>query len=182
MNKSVKVMLTVCAALMLTASGCGKKEEKVEITPTPAPTATPTVAPPTATPAPTSTPAPRVIGVKTTQSKFIYLTNSTGSVLREIYVKTNGSEDWGKNMVSAEASVKTAEQVQMFYTPADSKEEASYDMKVVTADGASYEMYSLELEDMEKATLATEGDAAFLKYMSISEKKREEYKGHLTEL
>ncbi len=28
MNKSVKVMLTVCAALMLTASGCGKKEEK----------------------------------------------------------------------------------------------------------------------------------------------------------
>lgn len=171
MRKSVKVMLTVCAALMLTVSGCGKKEEKVEITPTPAPTATPTAVPPTATPAPTSTPAPRAVGVKTAQSKFIYLTNSTGSALREIYVKTNGNEDWGKNMVSAESSVKAAEQVQMFYTPAGSEEEASYDMKVVTADGDSYEMYSLELEDMEKATLSAEDGIAFLKYMSISEKK-----------
>lgn len=172
-------MLTLCAAVLFAAAGCGKKEETaVEVTPTPAPTATPTAAPPTATPVPTSTPAPRMIGIKTTQSKFIYLTNSVGDALREVYVKVSGAEEWGKNMIPAESSVKAAEKVQMFYTPAGSEEEAIYDMKVVTAEGSVYEMYSLELEDMEKATLSKdeENAAAYLKYMSISEKKEKNTK------
>lgn len=76
----------------------------------------------------------------------------------------SGSEDWGDNLIPREFSVKASDQVQMFYTPesvqASAEEEDSeetgapsgalYDMKLVTADGNTYEIYSIELSDMEK--------------------------------
>ena len=146
----------------------------------------------TATPAPTSTPAPRKIGEKTSQSKFVYLTNNLKTDVRELYLMVSGSEDWGDNLIPREFSVKASDQVQMFYTPesvqASAEEEDSeetgapsgalYDMKLVTADGNTYEIYSIELSDMEKAslTLDEETSTAYLRYMSLSEKKEKDTK------
>ena len=150
-------------SMVLTMAGCGKKQDSVvEATPTPEATAAPTAVPVTVTPVPTTTPAPKVIGVKTTDAKFVYLTNSLSSDLREIYLMTSGGEDWGKNLIPSESSVKGAEQVQMYYTPStestdsedtseDSTEDTSststepYDMKIVTSDGNTYEIYSIDL-------------------------------------
>ena len=181
-------------SMVLTMAGCGKKQDSVvEATPTPEATAAPTAVPVTVTPVPTSTPAPKVIGVKTTDAKFVYLTNSLSSDLREIYLMTSGGEDWGKNLIPSESSVKGAEQVQMYYTPStestdsedtseDSTEDTSststelYDMKIVTSDGNTYEIYSIYLGDMEKASLTmdTDSETAYLRYMSLSEKKEKD--------
>ncbi len=98
---------------------CGSSKPVVEVTPTPAATPTPTEVPVTVTPVPTSTPAPKVIGVKTSQAKYIYMTNKLEDDIREIYLMTSGGDDWGKNLIPAEASVKASEQVRMFYTPDD---------------------------------------------------------------
>ena len=67
-----------------------------------------TEVPVTVTPVPTSTPAPKVIGVKTSQAKYIYMTNGLQDDLREIYLMTSGGDDWGKNLIPAEASVKAS--------------------------------------------------------------------------
>lgn len=178
--------------MALTLAGCGSDKKAEEVVPTVAPTATPTIPPVTATPAPTSTPAPRKIGEKTSQSKFVYLTNNLKTDVRELYLMVSGSEDWGDNLIPREFSVKASDQVQMFYTPesvqASAEEEDSeetgtpsgalYDMKLVTADGNTYEIYSIELSDMEKAslTLDEETSTAYLRYMSLSEKKEKDTK------
>ena len=60
-------------------------------------------------------------------------------------VEQNGAKIWFlQNLPS-----KHAEQVQMYYTP-DSATDAIYDMKIVDGDGNAYEIYSVELGDMEK--------------------------------
>ncbi len=187
MRKSRKIVFAVGTAMALTLAGCGSDKKPEEVVPTVAPTATPTIPPVTATPAPTSTPAPRKIGEKTSQSKFVYLTNNLKTDVRELYLMVSGSEDWGDNLIPREFSVKASDQVQMFYTPesvqASAEEEDSeetgapsgalYDMKLVTADGNTYEIYSIELSDMEKAslTLDEETSTAYLRYMSLSETK-----------
>lgn len=192
MRKSRKIVFAVGTAMALTLAGCGSDKKAEEVVPTVAPTATPTIPPVTATPAPTSTPAPRKIGEKTSQSKFVYLTNSLKTDVRELYLMVSGSEDWGDNLIPREFSVKASDQVQMFYTPesvqASAEEEDSeetgapsgalYDMKLVTADGNTYEIYSIELSDMEKAslTLDEETSTAYLRYMSLSEKKEKDTK------
>ena len=190
MRKSRKIVFAVGTAMALTLAGCGSDKKAEEVVPTVAPTATPTIPPVTATPAPTSTPAPRKIGEKTSQSKFVYLTNSLKTDVRELYLMVSGSEDWGDNLIPREFSVKASDQVQMFYTPesvqASAEEEDSeetgapsgalYDMKLVTADGNTYEIYSIELSDMEKAslTLDEETSTAYLRCMSLSEKKEKD--------
>lgn len=168
MHKSKYIAMVAAAAMALTLAGCGGKGgELIEVTPTPMATPTPTVVPATVTPLPTSTPAPKMIGTKTAQAKFIYLSNSLQSDIRELYLRTSGNEDgdWGKNLISMESSIKAAEQVQMYYggetsssttESGDSSEStsdstsANYDMKLVTADGNSYEIYSVNFGDMEK--------------------------------
>lgn len=149
--KYKKLLIVLTAVTALGMAGCGKSsKETAEVTPTPVPTAAPTAAPATSTPLPTSTPAPKLIGVKTSTAKFVYLTNSTKGEIREIYLRAAGGEEWGKNLVPAEATIKDAEQVQMYYTP-DSARDAIYDMKIVDGDGNAYEIYSVQLSDMEKA-------------------------------
>lgn len=162
--------IALCTAIMLIAAGCGKGKGTAEITPAPAPTATPTPVPATPTPMPTSTPAPRRIGVKTADAKFVSLTNSTGKVLRGIYLRTSGSEDWGKNLIPTESSVKVSEEVQMYYTPAG-ETDAVYDMQIVISGDEAYEIYSADLSDMEKTSLLIQDDTAFLRYMSLRSKK-----------
>lgn len=169
-----KLMLAaMTAALLLSAAGCGKKEEAPVVTPTPAPTATPTPVPATPTPAPTATPAPRVVGTKTSVSKFVYLTNATGADVRELYLKASAQDEWSKNMIPAESTIKAAEQVQMHYTPAagQGSETPVYDLRLVDKEGNGYEIYSVELGDMERASLRLQDDIVYLSYMSLSEKK-----------
>ena len=179
MKNSRKLAIVFGAVFMLAFAGCGDEKAVVEITPTPVPTATPTAVPPTVTPAPTATPAPRVIGVKTSQSKFIYLTNSLGTDLREIHLRASGTEEWGNNLIPIESIVKSGEQVQMYYTSEGSSTDTSadtsansslYDVKVVTEEGNAYEIYSVDTEDMEQATLTMdqENGVAYLRYMSLS--------------
>lgn len=192
MKKSRKIVFAVSTAMALTLAGCGSDKKAEEVVPTVAPTATPTLPPATATPAPTSTPAPRKIGEKTSQSKFIYLTNSLKTDVRELYLMVSGGEDWGENLVPREFAIKASDQVQMFYAPesvqTSAEDESSedvgapsgalYDMKLVTADGNTYEIYSIELSDMEKASLTLDEDTstAYLRYMSLSEKKEKDTK------
>ena len=168
--KYKKLLIVLTAVTALGISGCGKSsKETAEVTPTPVPTAAPTAAPATSTPLPTSTPAPKLIGVKTSTAKFVYLTNSTKGEIREIYLRAAGGEEWGKSLVPAEATIKDAEQVQMYYTP-DSARDAIYDMKIVDGDGNAYEIYSVQLSDMEKAKLMIDNGEAYLTYTSLSDK------------
>ena len=94
--KYKKIMIALAATAALSADGCGSSsKDTVEVTPTPAPTSTPA----TASPLPTSTPAPKLIGVKTSTAKFVYLSNSTKGEVREIYLRAAGGSEWGKNLV-----------------------------------------------------------------------------------
>lgn len=193
MKNFMKMLLTVSTAVALTFSGCGKSSEpEAEPTvPAAAPTAVPTAVPATATPAPTSTPAPRSIGEKNSKSKYVYLTNNLSTKIREFYLMVSGEDEWGENLIPSETSIKKSEQVQLFYTPeSDSHEEETvsedetadsenlYDMKIVTADGDIYEIYSVELGDMEKAVLTYDQDmgVAYLRYMSLTDKKEKDTK------
>ena len=132
-------------------------------TPTPLPTATPV--PATPTPVPTSTPAPRRIGTKTPQSKYLYLTNGLVEPLRELYFRGSGGEDWGKNMIPVESTVKVSEKVQLCYPPSDTSD-GSYDLKVVDKKGNAYAVYGINTEDFEECTIRFEEDKAFLSYIS----------------
>lgn len=188
--KAKYTMAALAAAMTVIMAGCGSSGSVVEVTPTPAATPTPTAVPATVTPVPTSTPAPKLIGVKTSQAKYVYLTNKLSDDIREIYLMTSGGDDWGKNLIPAESSVKAAEQVQMFYTPADSvssestdesadtASKAVYDMKIVTAKGDAYQIYSIDLSDMEKASLSydEETGVAYLSYTSLADKSEKNTK------
>lgn len=114
MNRSKYIAVAAVAAMALTMAGCGfSGDDVVEVTPTPMATPTPTVISITATPLPTSTPAPKMIGKKTAQAKFIYLTNNLQNDIRELYLRVSGDDegDWGNNLLSAETAFKAAEQV-----------------------------------------------------------------------
>ena len=141
-----------------------------------------------------------MIGNKTAQAKFIYLTNNLQNDIRELYLRVSGDDegDWGNNLLSAETAFKAAEQVQMYYngsssdmsgqTDTENSTETSesslkYDMKLVTADGSSYEIYSVDFGDMEKATLLLDQDSSsvYLRYMSLSTKKEADTRGNSVE-
>ena len=95
--KYKKLLIVLTAVTALGIAGCGKSsKETAEVTPTPVPTAAPTAAPATSTPLPTSTPAPKLIGVKTSTAKFVYLTNSTKGEIREIYLRAAGGKNGAK--------------------------------------------------------------------------------------
>ena len=162
--KYKKLLIVLTAVTALGIAGCGKSsKETAEVTPTPLPT---------------STPAPKLIGVKTSTAKFVYLTNSTKGEIREIYLRAAGGEEWGKSLVPAEATIKDAEQVQMYYTP-DSARDAIYDMKLVDGDGNAYEIYSVQLSDMEKAKLMIDNGEAYLTYTSLSDKSEKSTIGNV---
>ena len=192
MKKNIKVFaVSAAAALACLTAGCSGTEIKDELVsriegetqeeepattpvPTPAPTTTPI--PATATPVPTSTPAPRRIGTKTPQSKYVYLTNGLAEALREVYLRGSGDADWGKNMIPVESTVKASEKVQMCYTPTDSGG-GFYDLKVVDKKGNSYAIYEINIGDFEEGTVRVENDSAYLSYISLStgDETRAEY-------
>lgn len=139
-----------------------------EVTKAPSPTAVPA----TVTPRPTSTPAPRMLGTKTIQSSFIFLTNSTRTPLREVYLKDadDYSDSWGKNLVSRESTVRSSETVQMFFDSPEYDNQL-YDMKFVDKNGNAYAIYNIPLGDMTSAVYHVNEDGAYLSYLSKSENK-----------
>ncbi len=178
--RTKQIILSSLLAAAVTLSGCDMflkdsaktdttdvVETVVQVTPTEAPQ--PTTPPVTVTPMPTSTPAPRLIGTKTTQSKYVFLTNSTNQALRQVFLKETGTEDWGKNLVPSESTIKAAETVQMFYTEL-STEGATYDIKIVDKSGNTYAIYGLDLSDMENAVYKLEDGYPYITYLSLSTK------------
>ena len=173
MKKWKIVGYIISMAVLTGVSGCELRKPsliKEAVVPQHTPTPAPTPMPVTATPVPTSTPAPRLIGVKTSTAKFIYLTNHTRVNWREVYVKQSGGDEWGKNLIPSESSVKAAEQVQMYYIAQSYEAGTTFDLKIITAGGEKYEIYLVDLGDMEKASLTSENGVASLRYTSLSEK------------
>ncbi len=148
-----------------TASGDGQSENLPEAKPTAIP---PSV---TVTPIPTSTPAPRMLGTKTINANYIFLTNNTENPIRQFYMRKNYTGgDWGKNLLPSETMIKTGETVQLFY-PSDSEDEAVYDIKVVDRVGNSYAIYAVNFGDMTNAALRVQYNTAYISYMSLSSNK-----------
>lgn len=165
--KAKKIMVLTLTAAMLAMAGCGKKEEAVDPTPTPAPTEAPTEAP---TQTPTPMPSMKAVGEKTATSKVVEIDNTTGKQIKELYIRTAGSQEWGENLMAAEAVIEPEEKMQLNYEKAG-QEDATYDLKWVDQDGTSYEITYLKLDDMSKAGLMLEEGTAYLKYQSLAEKK-----------
>lgn len=167
MNKKKAAAVMLCAAMVLSGIGCGKQKQDMDAAVTPVPTATPVPVTSTPTPMPTPTEAPKRIGVKTDTAKYVTLVNNAGVDLREIYIQNEETEEWGKNLIPSESSVKDKEQVQMYYEPQDDGE---YHIKIVTENAEEFEIYSAELDDMKQTALYIEEGAAYLKYTSVSSK------------
>lgn len=163
--------------LAVSLAGCsglgGSSVTTATATPTPAaPTVTPTpTLAPTSTPVPTPTAAPKIIGKKTSGAKSVYISNNTDKRFRKVYVRQSGYEDWGNNLIPSESSIRASEKIQMYYTPGEG-DSVTYDMKWTDSTGNSYEMYSVQLSDMESASLRldTEQGIIYLTYMSLSKK------------
>lgn len=113
--KAKKIMVLTLTAAMLAMAGCGKKEEAVDPTPTPAPTEAPTEAP---TQTPTPMPSMKAVGEKTATSKAVEIDNTTGKQIKELYIRTAGSQEWGENLMAAEAVIEPEEKMQLNYEKA----------------------------------------------------------------
>ena len=194
-RRSCFLLASVIALTSIMAAGCSEADLEKKLmrqTPTPAPTLTasaeekdsdlvdavrdpiepaPTIPAETPTPAPTSTPAPRMIGTKTSQSKYIFLTNAIDNPLREIYMCPFGWMDWGKNLIPAETTIKPGERVQMFYDESQASADGLYNMKFVDKAGNAYGVYAVELGDMESASLQLISNLGFLFYVSLKSGK-----------
>lgn len=168
-RKKIVVLLTI-GTMLAAASGCGKSEPVADPTPTPAPTATPApTSTPTPAPTPTVTPAPKMIGKKTSEAKFIYLSNNTDKQFRKLYLRVSGNEDWGNSLIPSESSVHASEKVRMYYTP-QTGEGVTYDMRLTDENGNTYEIDGADLSDMETASLRLDTDQGivYLTYVSKS--------------
>lgn len=167
MKKRKIIAFGMFAAVSLGLSGCGNNDKTEQVTPTPSPVLTSTPIPATSTPTPklTVTPAPKLIGQKTETASCITLKNSAETDLKEIYIQVSGAAEWGKNLIPSESSVKESEEVQMYYEPTEG---ALYNIKLVTKAKDTFEIYGVDLSDMEKASLYIENGSAYLKYMSLS--------------
>ena len=185
------LLASMIALTSMLATGCSEADIENKLmrqTPTPAPTLeaavptgdpdlveavrdpispAPTIPESTPTPAPTSTPAPRMIGTKTPQSKYVFLTNAIDNPLREIYMCPFGFMDWGKNLIPSETTIKPGERVQMFYDEAGGSSDGLFNMKFVDKAGNAYGVYAVELGDMESASLQLIQKLGFLFYVSL---------------
>jgi len=186
------LLLGVLACFAL--SGCDRKLELnlaplVRNTPTPAPStgkgssgtsATRTPAP-TATSAPsragmTATPSPRRVGIREGSAGSVLVSNSSGQRIREIYLQTSGAENWGRNLIPGEASVHVGESFQLYYPPLGSA--GSYNLRMLDNNGITYEIYGVDLADMQNAILRKgEDNNVYLSYMSLASGQEKDTRG-----
>lgn len=194
MYKSNFLALIISSTVILSMSGCGSSSgSTAEISPTAAPT--PSIVPVIISTAPTSTPTPAptqmILGQKDDKAVSVCLSNNLQESIKELYLRISGSsdKDWSKNLISSKSGIKSSEQVQLYYeafssdsskSKKSSKKSVYYDMKIVTAKGSTYEIYTIQFSDMEKAFLLLDkkSSAAYLRYMSLSSKKETDTRGN----
>ena len=177
----IRSILLVSVLACLCLSGCEQKfnlTPLVRNTPTPQPASSAeasdtAVKKATATPIPTrapglsATPSPRRVGIREGSAGSVYVSNSSGQRIREILLQVSGSENWGRNLIPGEASVHVGEAFQLFYPPLSSG--SSYNLRLVDNEGISYEIYGVDLADMENAILRKdEAGNVYLAYTSKS--------------
>lgn len=180
--KTVRVLLLAALSSAL-LTGCGENinlPSLMQDSPTPSaeqpePSVTqvpaePVVsADPTATPAPTAAPtkAPRMIGRKTTAAGSVRISNSTGMRFRQLFLQISGMDDWGRNLIPGEGSIHVSEQFTLYYPEAVAGN--TYNMRLRDSDGMIYEIYNVNLTDMDTAVLRKDDeDVVYLSYMSLS--------------
>ena len=179
----LRKFLFLCILACFFLSGC---EEKLNLaplvrnTPTPVPSsdskssqasgtkkaaATPTSAP---VPAGASvTPSPRRVGIREGSAGSVLISNSSGQRIRQVYLQLSGSDNWGRNLIPGEASVYMGEVFQLYYPPLTSG--GSYNLRLVDNESTTYEIYGVDLTDMQNAFLRMdEQGSIYLAYTSLS--------------
>ena len=194
MHRSNFLALIISSTVILGMSGCGSSSGgTAEVSPTAAPT--PSIVPVIISTAPTSTPTPEptqmILGQQDDKAASVCLSNNLQESIKELYLRISGSsdKDWGENLISSKSGIKSSEQVQLYYeafssdsskSKKSSKKSVCYDMKIVTARGSTYEIYTIQFSDMEKAFLLLDkkSSSAYLRYMSLSSKKETDTRGN----
>lgn len=194
MHRSNFLALIISSTVILGMSGCGSSSGgTAEVSPTAAPT--PSIVPVIISTAPTSTPTPEptqmILGQQDDKAASVCLSNNLQESIKELYLRISGSsdKDWGENLISSKSGIKSSEQVQLYYeafssdsskSKKSSKKSVCYDMKIVTAKGSTYEIYTIQFSDMEKAFLLLDkkSSSAYLRYMSLSSKKETDTRGN----
>ena len=169
-------------------SGCGssiKLPSLLQSTPTPAITPVETKVPETtlipeisATPTPAFSPtaAPRMIGRKTTSAGSAMISNSTGTRFRQLFLQVSGTGDWGRNLIPSEGSIRVSEQFTLYYPEAVNGN--TYDLRLRDDDGTLYEIYGVDLTDIDSAVLRKDDeDVVYLSYMSKNTKSEKDTRG-----
>ena len=144
----------------------------VELSPTPTSTPTPT---PTPIPSPTPTLAPLPVGNRDGAAGVVVVINNTGRRFRSIRVRGSDSEDWGKNLIPADASIHMEETFALYYPPSD----GYYQIQIRDSEGREYYLYDHNLKDMDSAVLRLDGAGdPYMAYMSKSEQREKNTEGY----
>ena len=173
-------------------SGCDQKlnlAPLVRNTPTPVPSsdskssqtsaAKKAAATPTSAPVPAGasvTPSPRRVGIREGSAGSVLISNSSGQRIRQVFLQTSGSDSWGRNLIPGEASVYMGEVFQLYYPPLSSG--GSYNLRMVDNNSTTYEIYGVDLTDMQNAILRMDDQGSvYLAYMSLSSGAEEDTRG-----
>ena len=108
--------------------------------------------------------------------KGVTITNNVGYTLKEIYISTNDSSDWGDNLVPgtlADGASMTLKLSERF-----GGTEAVLDIRALDEDGDAYEFFELSLKDGDSVTLNWDSDEPDAKVVSGKDEKT--YAGQLT--
>ncbi|MBR2766384.1 MAG: hypothetical protein IKE03_10445, partial [Blautia sp.] len=180
-NNICKWIVTNLCFLLCTGivfGGCSlpslsRKTLVMTATPSPTPEPAPTIAPtatPTPSPTATPTPAPRQIGSVSGSAGFVYVTNETAQRQREIHLQLQDSDEWSRNLIPSDSSIRGGERFRLYYPAAGEGYSNVWNMQVRTDDSSLYSIYTVNFTDMETANLLRDSDGAlYLTYMSLSE-------------
>lgn len=151
----------MAAALVVSAVGCGKTEEKKEA----------------------EKETYQTVGNKTEDSYEIKMTNKTGKEITSMAVKRSDEEAYPSSMLGSDKKVAADETILFYYTPEPQKEvvvegdselagaqiNLSYSLSLGFGDGTSAELSTFAVEDMKDAEICMEDEVYFFTYTSISE-------------
>ena len=168
--------LGAAALLCLALSGCALRPMPLipEDTATPVPTASLTpsptpepvpleAAPPaTPTPIPARSDRPRIIGSKSTAAGSVLLTNQSGMRIRELYLAEAYSEEWGRNLIPSESSIREGEKIKLFYPAIPEDSEGYYDILVRCEDGYTDVIYYVRLADTSEGAITYDPSDGYL--------------------
>ena len=98
------------------------------------------------------------------------MTNETAQRLREIHLQLQDSDEWSRNLIPSDSSIRGGERFRLYYPAAGEGYSNVWNMQVRTDDSSLYSIYTVNFTDMESANLLRDSDGAlYLTYMSLSE-------------